>query len=101
MPTSGTRSVAPLHARGQLLVAAAVQRAAAARGKFGPHPSAEFACCRLAEEVGKLTQAATAMSKARPAHRRERMWDEAVDVLAMLLRLLDEFPAGREEGTPR
>ncbi len=73
----------------------AQEQAEKALQEFGRHPSADFAVCRLTEEVGELAQAATAMSKGRHLNRRERMYDEAVDVLAMVLRLLREFPDGR------
>jgi hypothetical protein len=73
----------------------AVIRAKLAREKFGPHDSAEFAVCRLTEEVGELAQAATAMSKNRDKNRRERIRDEAIDVIAMVIRLLQEFPDGK------
>ena len=79
------------------MLAEAKKRAEFARGKFGPHPSAEFACCRLGEEVGELIQAATSMSKGRHIGRAARMREEATDVIAMVLRLIEEFPDGRTE----
>jgi hypothetical protein len=65
-----------------------------AERKFGPHPTADFAACRVAEEVGELVQATTAVSKDRGVNRRERIFAEAVDVIAMVLRLVREFPDG-------
>ena len=63
--------------------------------KFGPHDSADFACNRIAEEVGELIQAATAMSKGRDVGRAPRIREEAIDAVAMILRLLREYPDGR------
>lgn len=77
-----------------LLVSTGWQRANTAKDKFGPHPSCEFAACRVAEECGELVQAATAMSKGRYKDRSERVWNEAVDVIAMVIRLVEEFPDG-------
>lgn len=62
--------------------------------KFGPHQDACFAIARLTEEVGELAQAATAMSKDRDIDRGPRIREEAIDVIAMVLRLLREFPEG-------
>lgn len=71
--------------------------AKACRERFGPHPSAEFAVCRITEEVGELAQAATAMSKDRWVDRGPRIREEARDSIAMILRLLEEFPEGKPE----
>ena len=65
------------------------------RERFGPHDSAEFAVCRITEEVGELAQAATAMSKGRDVGRESRVRAEALDSIAMILRLLREFPGGK------
>jgi NTP pyrophosphatase (non-canonical NTP hydrolase) len=75
----------------------ALTRADVAREKFGPHHSAEFACCRLAEEVGELIQAATSTSKDRDIGRGIRINYEAIDVIAMVVRLLREWPEGIED----
>lgn len=58
------------------------------------HPSVEFTCCRIAEEVGELISAATSRSKERDFNRSDKMWDEATDSIAMVLRLLHEWPNG-------
>ncbi len=76
------------------LLEAAKTRSKIARDRFGLHPSAEFACCRISEEVGELVQAATATSKGRDINRREHIIDEAIDVVAMVIRLLEEWPDG-------
>ncbi|MEL6906860.1 MAG: hypothetical protein AAFP22_15725 [Planctomycetota bacterium] len=52
---------------------------------------------RITEEVGELAAAATSMSKSRDRRRRQRILDEAVDVLATVIRLCAEFPDGRED----
>lgn len=90
---------------GQLLSEARA-RATAMRDKFGPHDSAEFACCRIMEEAGELAQAATAMSKGRHENRKPRIREEAIDTIAMVLRLVEEYPYGRtaapiDVGEPR
>lgn len=73
-------------------------RAALAKAKYGPHPSVEFALCRLVEEVGELSQAATSISLHRDhSDRRARILDESVDVVATVLRLLEEFPSGLQQ----
>lgn len=76
------------------LLSRAWTRSMSAAAKFGPHPSAEFACCRIAEETGELIQAATAVSKGRGKDRADRVYDEAIDVIAMVIRLVQEFPDG-------
>lgn len=58
------------------------------------HQCVEFTCCRIAEETGELISAATSRSKGRDLNRSDRMWDEAVDSVAMILRLLNEWPDG-------
>ena len=73
----------------------AVERADRATAKFGPHPSVEFALCRVTEELGELAQAATATSKGRDINRRKPMREEALDTVAMVIRVLREFPDGR------
>lgn len=78
------------------IIQEAKEKAGWARDRFGAHPSAEFACCRITEEVGELVQAATATSKGRELVRAERMREEAVDVLAMVFRLMEEFPEGMQ-----
>ena len=79
-----------------LLEAAAVE-VDRAEAEFGRNPSCEFAACRVAEEMGELIQAATAVSKGRSAGREGRVWREAVQAIAMVVRLVREFP----EGAPR
>lgn len=78
----------------QRLIKAAQAMVWKATRKFGPHPTADFAACRVAEECGELVQATTAASKARGVNRREKIFAEAVDVIAMVLRLVREFPDG-------
>ena len=73
----------------------AVERADLATAKFGPHPSVEFALCRVTEELGELAQAATATSKGRDIDRRKPMREEALDTVAMVIRVMREFPDGR------
>ncbi len=63
--------------------------------QFGLHATVEFTCCRIAEEVGELVQAATSTSKGRDINRAVRIREEAIDVIGMVVRLLREFPDGR------
>ena len=72
----------------------AVDRADLAVARFGPHPSAEFACCRIAEETGELVQAATSNSPQRTGPRADPIRQEALDSVAMIIRLLREYPNG-------
>ena len=58
------------------------------------HPCVEFSCCRITEEIGELICATTSTSKGRDINRADRMWDEAVDSVAMILSLLCEWPDG-------
>lgn len=76
------------------IIESSKEKARWARARFGQHPSAEFACCRLTEEVGELVQAATATSKGRDKNRTKAILEEAVDVIAMTIRLLEEYPDG-------
>lgn len=79
---------------GEELIKRAIDRARWAADRFGPHPNAEFTICRLVEEVGELAQAATSTSKGRDIDRGRRIFEEAVDAVAMVIRLLAEFPEG-------
>jgi len=80
---------------GDLLWREAVVRADIATARFGLHESPEFTLCRLAEEVGELVQAATSRSKGRDQNRAPRVRDESIDVIAMVIRLLREWPNGK------
>lgn len=71
-----------------------------ARDRFGPHPSVAFTLCRLMEEAGELSAAATSRSKGRDINRAPRIREEALDVVAMVLRVLREWPIGECEGQP-
>lgn len=77
------------------LLADAQVEATRAAMNFGPHPSAEFTACRIAEEAGELVAAATSTSKGRDQNRAARMREEGVQLLAMVLRLFREWPEGR------
>lgn len=76
------------------VLADAIREMVHAKRRHGPHPSAEFAACRVAEEAGELVQAATSVTRGRGENRRERIRTEAVQTIAMVLRLLDEYPDG-------
>jgi len=76
----------------------AVVRADLAVEKYGHHDTVEFTLCRLVEEVGELVQAATSNAKGRDVDRGPRILDEATDVVAMVIRLLREWPEGRCRG---
>ena len=76
------------------VLARAVYRATWAQARWGPHPNAEFSCCRIAEEAGELVQAATSRSRGRGEQRLPAIYAEAIDTIAMVLRLLREFPKG-------
>lgn len=65
------------------------------REEHGPCPTAEFACCRILEEAGELVQAATSVTRGRDEDRGPRIEKEAIDLIAMVLTLLREFPEGR------
>ena len=90
----GAESPDPMAVR---LMQDAWQRATQKRREFGPHPSADFAACRVAEEAGELVAAATSMTRGRDGFRGERMEEEAIDLVACVLRLLIEFSNGRSE----
>ena len=72
-----------------------VSEADRAELQFGPHPSVEFAACRIAEEAGELVQAMTSVSRDRAGwgveHRRDMARKEAVQAVAMILRGLREL----------
>jgi NTP pyrophosphatase (non-canonical NTP hydrolase) len=76
------------------LIKLAVMMADSAEDKFGKHLSADFACCRIAEEVGELIQATTSISRGRGLERRGDIRAEAVDSIAMILRLVRDYPDG-------
>lgn len=71
------------------IMAEAKRRSDWAEIRFGKHPSSEFTCCRIAEEVGELIQAATSTSKGRDMDRAPRILDEAIDAIAMIVRLIE------------
>ena len=80
----------------QELFKEALERADYAKEKFGPHRSAEYTCCRIAEESGELIQAATSSSRGRNVDRAPKMREEALDTIAMIIRLFREWPNGME-----
>lgn len=67
---------------------------------YGPHPSAEFAANRVTEELLELVQAATSTTRGRDSGRRERIYTEAVQAVAMIVRLWREFPDGAPARPP-
>lgn len=86
-----------MHIQTVALLEQAHKRAIKCRRKFGPHPSADFAACRVAEEAGELVQAATSMTRKEGFDFQTKIREEAIDTIAMVLRLVDEFP----DGSPR
>ena len=80
----------------QILLHEASQTAQQARDRHGPHKSVDFAACRVSEEVGELVQAATSTTRPATFDRKLRVREEAIDSIAMIIRLVSEFPRGCE-----
>lgn len=75
----------------------AKMRADMAYRAHGPHPTVDFAACRVAEEAGELVQAATSVTRPPDFNRQMEIEEEAIDTIAMVIRLLREFPEGCDE----